>query len=103
MNLPIYALEATVRVSVEEMVGMSLLILCHGLTHRLVADRFQKSICTVNRWFKLVLRALVTLGNYNIRRQDRGEVQPEIAANPKWNPFFEVKFRVLTLYPRTYV
>nr|KAJ0191340.1 hypothetical protein LSAT_V11C800414820 [Lactuca sativa] len=68
---------------------MSLRILCHGTTQRLISDRFQHSTSTVHYWFKNVLRALKAFALSVVKTVDRGEVQPEIRANSRWYPFFK--------------
>ena len=77
-------------VSVEEGVAMGLAVLCHSTRQRLVAERFQHSTCTVHKWTKIVIKALATFGTHLIKYKNRGQVQPEIHANPKWYPYFEV-------------
>ena len=86
------------KVSVEEGVGMFLLVVCHNTRHRLVTERFQHSTGTVHRWFKKVLRALCNLGNHIISPRNPRTVQPEILSNPKWYPYFKVMFLVYILY-----
>ena len=86
------------KVSVEEGVGMFLLVVCHNTRHRLVTERFQHSIGTVHRWFKKVLRALCNLGNHIISPRNPRTIQPEILSNPKWYPYFKVMFLVYILY-----
>lgn len=76
-------------VSVEEGLAMSLRILCHSDAQRMVADRFQHSPGTVHFWFKKVLKALKAFAVTVVKPVDRGEVQPEIRANPRWYPFFK--------------
>ena len=77
-------------VSVEEGLAMSLRILCHGTTQRIIADRFQHSTSTVHYWFKTVLRAVKAFALTIVKTIDRGEVQPEIQTNSRWFPFFKV-------------
>ncbi|XP_023739763.1 protein ALP1-like [Lactuca sativa] len=76
-------------VSVEEGLAMSLRILCHGTSHRMISDRFQHSTGTVHYWFKYVLRALKAFALTVVKTTNRGEVQPEIRADSRWYPFFK--------------
>ncbi|KAK9047825.1 hypothetical protein SSX86_033213 [Deinandra increscens subsp. villosa] len=76
-------------VSVEEGLAMTLRILCHGNKQREISDRFQHSTSTVHYWFKKVLRALKAFALTVVKPVDRGAVQPEILANPRWYPFFK--------------
>ena len=77
-------------VSVEEAVAMFLYIIGQNERQRVTSDRFQHSTETVSAWFEKVLIAVCKLGTKIIRPRDRGEVQPEIATNPKWFPYFKV-------------
>ena len=49
-------------VSVEEGVAMFLIIVCHNLRHKVVAEHFQHSQYTINKWFIMILRAICKLG-----------------------------------------
>ena len=77
-------------VIVEQGLFMGLAILSHGVTQRVVAERFKHSLGTVHIWFKMVIRSLAALGTHLIKPVNRGPVQPEIQSNPKWYPYFEV-------------
>lgn len=77
-------------VSVEEALGITLRILGHGTTQRVISDRYQHSTSTVHYWFKTVLRALKAFALTVVKPVDRGAVQPEILANSRWYPFFKV-------------
>ena len=56
---------------------MGLAILCHSTRQRII----------VHKWTKLVIRALATLGTHLIKYKNRGQVQLEIHASPKWYPY----------------
>ncbi|KAL4340384.1 hypothetical protein GQ457_08G015210 [Hibiscus cannabinus] len=82
-------LEDEKKVSVEETVAMFLFIIGQNATQRLIADRFQHSTETVSTWFQKVLIAVCKLGTKIICPRDRGDVQPEIARNSNWFPYFK--------------
>ncbi|KAL4367185.1 hypothetical protein GQ457_05G027840 [Hibiscus cannabinus] len=82
-------LEDEKKVSVEEAVAMFLFIIGQNATQRLIADRFQHSTETVSTWFQKVLIAICKLGTKIICPRDRGDVQPEIARNSNWFPYFK--------------
>ena len=71
---------------------MGLRILCHGTRQRIICDRFQHSLGTVHTYFKRVLRALKAFALNVVKPINRGEVQPEIQADPRWYPHFKVYF-----------
>ncbi|KAL4302428.1 hypothetical protein GQ457_10G020700 [Hibiscus cannabinus] len=82
-------LEDEKKVSVEEAVAMFLFIIGQNATQRLIADRFQHSTETVSTWFQKVLIVVCKLGTKIICPRDRGDVQPEIARNSNWFPYFK--------------
>ena len=78
------------RVSVEEGVIMFLIIICHNMRHRVVAERFQHSIYTVSKWFRIVLRAVCKLGTHIIQPRNQESTHPHILNNYKYFPYFKV-------------
>ena len=76
------------KVSVEEGVAMFLIIICHNLRHRVVAERFQHSLHTVSKWFRIVLKAVCKLGSRIIRPRDQTTTHPHIMGNQKFFPYF---------------
>ena len=68
-------------VCVEEGVAMFLIVICHNLRHRVVAERFQHSLHTVSKWFKMVLRAICKLGTRIIRPRHQTTTHPYIMGN----------------------
>ena len=80
-------------VTVEEAVAMFLLIVEHNVRRRVVADCFQHSIETIAWHFKEVRRALCRLGKILIRPNNMtNEVFSYVASNPKYIPWFKVRF-----------
>ena len=77
-------------ITVEEAVGMFLLIVGHNVRMRVIADRFQHSTETVDRQFKETVRAICRLGKFIIHHSQSNEVHPRIANNTKFFPYFKV-------------
>ena len=68
---------------------MFLFIIGQNSRQRVVANRFQHSTAAISTWFEKVLRAVCKLGTKIICPRDRGDVQPEIAKNPKLFTYFK--------------
>ena len=79
-------------VGVQELVVIFLFIVFYSIRVRVVAKRFLRSKDTINRQFKRVLRALCEFSPHIIRAQIRGATPLEIASNPKYFPYFEVRY-----------
>ena len=77
-------------ITVEEAVGMFLLIVEHNVRMRLIANRFQYSIETVDMQFKEIVRAICRLRKFIIRHSQSNEMHPRIANNTKFFPYFKV-------------
>ncbi|KAF5794731.1 putative Myb/SANT-like domain, harbinger transposase-derived nuclease domain-containing protein [Helianthus annuus] len=86
-----YNLKETRNVSIEEFVGIFLLILAHGCGNRLAQEIFNHSGETIHRHFHHVLRAVLKLSgdiimpkaNYN------NEVPPQLLNNSRYYPMFK--------------
>ncbi|XP_050290216.1 protein ALP1-like [Quercus robur] len=76
-------------ITVEEAVGMFLLIVGHNVRIRVIADHFQHSTKIVDRQFKEIVRAICHLGKFIIRPSQSNEVHPRIANNTKFFPYFK--------------
>ncbi|KAL0014537.1 hypothetical protein SO802_001606 [Lithocarpus litseifolius] len=76
-------------ITVEEAVGMFLLIVGHNVRIRVIEDRLQHSTETVDRQIKEILRAICRLGKFIIRPSQSNEVHPRIANNTKFFPYFK--------------
>ncbi|XP_031405843.1 protein ALP1-like [Punica granatum] len=74
--------------TVEEMVGMFLMVVGHSTRLSVVAERFQHSKETVSRLIKVIVRGIHSLSPTYIRRRNV-DVQPEIQRCRKWYPFFK--------------
>ena len=77
-------------ITVEEVVGMFLLIVGHNVRIRVIADRFQHSTEIVDRQFKETVRAICCLGKFILRHSQSNEVHPRIANNTKFYTYFKV-------------
>ena len=78
------------QITVEEAVGMFLLIVGHNVRIRVIAYRFQHSTETVDMQFKEIVRAICRLGKFIIHPSQSNEVHPCIANNTKFFPYFKV-------------
>ena len=80
-------------VSVVEAVGVVLFIVGHNVDYRLIANRFQHSLETIERQFRRALRAIHALGCLIIRLDaDAAELPHSLWGNEKYYPWFEVCF-----------
>ena len=79
-------------VGVQESVVIFLFIVFYSIRVRVVAERFQRSKDTINRQFKSVLRALCEFSPHIIRAHIEGATPSEINSNPKYFPYFEVRY-----------
>ena len=75
-------LENDKHVCIKEAIAMCLYVLSHGAVVQVVFERFQRSVDTVFRHFKRVLKALCCLANHIIKPKPQGETPPEIGNNP---------------------
>ena len=80
-------------VIVEEAVVMFFLIIGHNVRMRVVVDHFQHSTEIDTQHFKEVRRALCRLGKILIHHSNMvNEVSSYVASNPKYIPWFKVRF-----------
>uniref|UniRef100_A0A0R0LJV4 Uncharacterized protein n=1 Tax=Glycine max TaxID=3847 RepID=A0A0R0LJV4_SOYBN len=77
------------KVSIEEAVAMFLIIICHNLRHRVVAEQFQHSLHMVSKWFRIILKAVCKLGTSIIHQRNQTSTHPHIRDNPKYYPYFK--------------
>ena len=82
-------------VTVQEQVAIFLLIISHNERIRIVVERFQHSGHTIHFYFHRVLKAVCRLGVHIIRPPDFNIVPPQIRHNPKYYPFFKVRYILL--------
>ena len=77
-------------VSVEEAVCMFLVVISHDQRQRVIAERFQHSLETINRNVRRVIRAIVALGCTVIKRRNNDHIHERISTNSKYFPWFKV-------------
>lgn len=85
----------TQRVSIHESVAIAWVCLSHNERHRVVAERFQHSLETVDRHLQRVLRALIRLGREIVRPSNFQTTHPRILNSEKFWPWFKVNIPVL--------
>ncbi|XP_058197837.1 uncharacterized protein LOC131313503 isoform X3 [Rhododendron vialii] len=77
------------RLSVEESLAIFLYICGHGKRHRCAANRFKRSMNTIARHFKYMMRALGNIAYLVIRPPDLNEIPFEILHDKIYYPWFE--------------
>ena len=77
-------------ITVEEAIGMFLVMVGHNVRIRVIADCFQHLTETVDRKFKEIVRAICCLEKFIIRHSQSNEVHSRIANNTKFFPYFKV-------------
>jgi hypothetical protein len=86
-------------VSLEESVAMFLYIVGHNTRQRVVGDRFQHSLETIHRRFRIVLRSIHALGAILIKPdQNYNGLPAELRTNNKYFPWFEVTNKFLLAF-----
>lgn len=84
-------LEDSRYIRVDEQVGIFLSMICHKNTNRVLCERFQHSGQTISKYFNLVLKAVLKLGQEIITPPSFDVVPEEILINPKLEPYFKVE------------
>ncbi|GJW93514.1 hypothetical protein Tco_0173186 [Tanacetum coccineum] len=86
-----YGLKATRNVSIEESLGIFLMILAHGCGNRLAQETFNHSGETIHRHFHKVLKAVLKLSGDIIKPNTNynEEVPPQILNNSHYYPMFK--------------
>lgn len=78
------------RVTIEELLAMTLVIMSHNMRMRMIADRFNHSLETVHRNIHEVIRGLCTFAQLIITPRHQDEVHPKILNDIRFYPWFEV-------------
>ncbi|KAM6595916.1 uncharacterized protein LOC133034767 [Cannabis sativa] len=78
----------TREVKVEESVAIFLMIVGQNMRMRLIADRFQHSLETIDRHFRLTLKAICKLGQ-DIIRPTQSPLPSRIVNSSKYYPWFQ--------------
>ncbi|KAD3337085.1 hypothetical protein E3N88_32605 [Mikania micrantha] len=86
-----YGLKQTRNISIEESVGIFLMILAHGCTKRFVQESFNHSGETIHRHFHTVLAAVLKMSGDMIKPSVNfnDEVPAYILNNPRYYPMFK--------------
>ncbi|KAL3726342.1 hypothetical protein ACJRO7_031261 [Eucalyptus globulus] len=86
-----YGLKGSRNTNVEEMVGMFLYMLGHGIGNRVAQERFQRYGETISRHFSLVLNKVCNMGKDLIQPIDRQfqEVPEKIKKDRQFYPYFK--------------
>lgn len=79
----------TQRIGIHESVAIALVCLSHNERHRVLAERFNHSLETVDRHLRRCLRALVRLGRELVRQRNIHESHPRILGSGKYWPWFK--------------
>ena len=78
------------RVEIEEALAMTLVMVSHKHTQRVLAERFNQSTETINRNVHKVLKGLCRFAATIIRPYDHDNVHPRIANSRHFYPWFQV-------------
>ena len=79
----------TFHMSVQEQVLIFLHIIGHNVRFRVIGSRFHRSIDTVHRYFKVILRGVLKLYRALIRLPSE-DTPPEIRDSRRFYPYFKV-------------
>nr|XP_027075866.1 putative nuclease HARBI1 [Coffea arabica] len=77
------------RVPIQEALAMTLMLVSHKHTHRVLGTIFDRSIETINRNIRKVLRGLCLFAAEIIRRGDQTAVHSRIANSTNFYPWFK--------------
>jgi hypothetical protein len=83
----------TINMSIKEQVLMFLHIIGHNVRFRVVGGRFYRSIESVHRYFRVVLRGVLRLYKHLIRKPDNS-TPPEIRNSQRFYPYFKVRLKI---------
>ncbi|KAK5817483.1 hypothetical protein PVK06_022407 [Gossypium arboreum] len=81
-------LQSTKSVNIREQVVIFLHIIGHNVRFRVIGSRYYRSIETVHRYFRVVLRAVLKLYKLVIKLLDES-TPSEIRNNPRFYPYFK--------------
>ena len=85
-------------ITMEEAIGMFLLMVGHNVRIKVIADHFQHSTKIVDRQFKEIVKAICRLGKFIIHHSQSNEVHPRIANSTKFFPYSKVIPSYCSLY-----
>ncbi|KAL5547993.1 hypothetical protein UlMin_003224 [Ulmus minor] len=90
-----YGLTSSKGVRLEEMIGMFLIILGHGVGTRVIEEQFQHSGKTMNRQFHFVLEKMMMLAFDEIKPPENYVVPHYIQSNRKYWPYVKDCIRAI--------
>ncbi|KAF8011145.1 hypothetical protein BT93_J1689 [Corymbia citriodora subsp. variegata] len=82
-------LRSTVNVSIREQVMVFCHIIGHNVRFRVIGGRFHRSIDTVHRYFKIILRAILKLYKHVVK-EPSNSTPPEISNSRRFYPYFKM-------------
>ena len=82
-------LQETIHMSIKEQVLIFLHTIGHDVRFQVVGGRFYRSVETVHRYFRRVLRAILQLYKHMIREPDK-DTPMEIRNSSKFNSYFKI-------------
>ena len=81
----------TINVSIKEQVVIFLHTIGHNVRFRVAASRFHRSVETIHRYFRVVLKGVFSLYKHVVRLSDN-ETPLDIHNNRRFYPYFKVSF-----------
>jgi hypothetical protein len=81
----------TINVSIKEQVVIFLHTIGHNVRFRVVAGRFHRSVETIHRYFRVVLKGVFSLYKHIVRLPNN-ETHLDIRNNRRFYPYFKVSF-----------
>ena len=81
----------TINVSIKEQEVIFLHTIGHNVRFRVAAGRFHRSVETIHRYFRVVLKRVFFLYKHVVRLPDN-ETYPDIYDNRRFYPYFKISF-----------
>ena len=81
----------TINMSIKEQVVIFLHTIGHNVRFRVTSGRFRRSVETIHRYFRVVLKGVFCLCKHVVRLPDN-ETHPDIRNNRRFYPYFKVSF-----------
>jgi hypothetical protein len=85
-------------VKITEQVATFLLIICQGHTMRVVADRLQRSLQKIHKYYHQTCRVIFILGKTIIQPTAKDTPHPYVSSNGKFYPWFGVSHNVVLVH-----
>jgi hypothetical protein len=81
----------SINMSIKEQVVIFLHTIGHNVRFRVAAGRFYRSVETIHRYFRVVLKGVFLLYKHVVRLPDN-ETHPDIRNNRRFYPYFKISF-----------